>query len=67
MFARSFPADRITVTAYGNLLATVAFAYGLAAEELDRQELATVDPRFPLTVGVRAVAAEAVPITADKE
>lgn len=41
------------VTPYGNVLTTVAFAYGLSAEELTDAEYAVRDPLFPLVVCAR--------------
>ncbi len=40
-------ADR-TVAGHGNLIATVAFLYGLAVEELSTGDLDVVDPSYPL-------------------
>jgi hypothetical protein len=39
----------------GNVLVTIAFLAGVAADELRPRELADHDPRFPLIVAVRAV------------
>ncbi|HEX5069599.1 MAG TPA: glycosyltransferase [Vicinamibacterales bacterium] len=61
LFGRAFPAQQVSVAPYGNLLTTVAFLYGVAHEELRRDELDTVDGRYPLTIGVRAVAGMAPP------
>jgi SAM-dependent methyltransferase len=44
------PAD---VTTYGNVLACVAFLYGMAAEELRPDELQVFDREFPLLVAAR--------------
>jgi SAM-dependent methyltransferase len=44
------PAD---VTTYGNVLSCVAFLYGMAAEELRREELQVFDREFPLIVAAR--------------
>jgi hypothetical protein len=38
----------------GNVLAATAFLYGLAAEELSREELDHLDLRYPVTIGIRA-------------
>ena len=51
----AFPADAVAVEAHGNVLAAVAFLEGLAAEELTPDELAEVDPLYPLLLTVRAV------------
>lgn len=55
VFGEVFGREAVEVTAAGNLLACVAFLYGLAAEELSPEELAHTDPSFPLVVLVRAV------------
>jgi SAM-dependent methyltransferase len=47
------PAD-VTVDAYGNVLAAVAFLHGLAAEELKQPELELRDPNYEVLVAVRA-------------
>lgn len=54
LFAEFFPADHVSVTRYGNVLAAVAFLHGLAAGELTREELDEADRAYELTVGVRA-------------
>ncbi len=41
------------VTNYGNVLSCTAFLYGMAAEELRREELQAVDREFPLIVAAR--------------
>jgi SAM-dependent methyltransferase len=45
----------ISVTAYGNLLAAVAFLHGLAESELRPTELDSHDPQYPVIVAARAV------------
>jgi Methyltransferase domain len=50
-----FGPDQFTVQAHGNVLAAIAFLSGMAAEELRPDELAAVDPRFPVVICVRAV------------
>jgi SAM-dependent methyltransferase len=54
LFAELFPAEQVTVTGYGNVLAAVAFLHGLAAEELTREELHQTDRAYEVLVGVRA-------------
>jgi hypothetical protein len=53
--AEAFGADRVAVTARGNVLSTVAFLEGLAAEDLVAAELQADDPHLPLIACVRAV------------
>lgn len=57
LFAESFGVENVSVEAYGNVLSAIAFLHGLAAEELDTGELVHRDPRFEVTIGVRAVRA----------
>jgi hypothetical protein len=49
------PCAQADITSYGNVLACTAFLYGLAAEELNAQELHEVDREFPLIVAARVV------------
>ena len=44
---------RAEITTYGNVLSCTAFLYGMAAEELRREELQAVDREFPLIVAAR--------------
>ena len=55
LFGEVFGRDAVTIDAYGNHRTCIAFLSGMAHEELARRDLETVDPRFPLLVGVRAV------------
>ena len=55
LFARTFPDSQIEVTAYGNTLAMVAFLHGLAAQDLQAQELDYRDAKVELLVAARAV------------
>jgi len=43
------------IVGYGNLLAAVAFLYGIAAEELRPEELAAYDPHYPVLAAARVV------------
>jgi SAM-dependent methyltransferase len=43
------------IVGFGNLLAAVAFLYGIAAEELRPEELAAYDPHFPVLAAARVV------------
>jgi peptidoglycan/xylan/chitin deacetylase (PgdA/CDA1 family)/glycosyltransferase involved in cell wall biosynthesis len=54
MFSSVFSSKEVEVRAYGNVLASLAFLYGLGAEELTDSELSAADPYFPVVVGVRA-------------
>jgi SAM-dependent methyltransferase len=55
LFQEVFPEEHITVATYGNVLAAVAFLHGLAAHELQPQELAYHDPDYEVTIGIRAL------------
>jgi hypothetical protein len=54
LFAEFFPADGLDVRSYGNVLAEIAYVYGVEPDELSQVERETHDPYFPLVVGVRA-------------
>lgn len=58
LFESVFPQENVRVTAYGNVLASVALLHGLATEELRTQELDYFDPDYELLIGVRALKAE---------
>jgi SAM-dependent methyltransferase len=49
-----FGPGQVCVESYGNVLTATAFLYGLAAEELRRQELHARDPNFEVVIGIRA-------------
>jgi peptidoglycan/xylan/chitin deacetylase (PgdA/CDA1 family) len=49
-----FGPDGVETRSYGNVLATTAFLYGLACDELDPAALDAPDPYHPTVVGVRA-------------
>ena len=55
LFGERFGASAVDVRGRGNVLVSMAFLTGLAAEELSRRELETDDPDFPVLVTVRAV------------
>lgn len=55
LFESSFERDAVSVRAWGNVLAAVAFLHGLAASELQDHELAHEDPDYQVLVTVRAV------------
>ncbi len=54
LFAEVFPADHSKFGCHGNVLASIAFLEGLAAEELDPAELDHQDVLYPLLLTVRA-------------
>jgi len=55
MFAETFPPQNVEVQAHGNVLIAAAFLYGLAAEELRREEMDHHDPDYEVLLTVRAV------------
>jgi SAM-dependent methyltransferase len=55
MAARAWPGCAIDVRAHGNCLAAVAGLYGLAVEELTRDELEFEDERFPVLTTIKCV------------
>jgi SAM-dependent methyltransferase len=55
VFDEVFPPENIQINAYGNVLASVAFLHGLAAEEFTKEELDYHDPDYQLLITVRAV------------
>ena len=50
-----FSPKHVQVESFGNVLAAMAFLYGIAAEELGPEELDYRDPDYELTIAVRAV------------
>jgi SAM-dependent methyltransferase len=54
LFGDAFGPEQVEVTGAGNVLASVAFLHGIAAEELTEPELHTYDHRIPLIVTIRA-------------
>jgi SAM-dependent methyltransferase len=54
LFEEHFAPEEVTVEAYGNVLSSIAFLEGLAAEELKAHELDARDPDYELLVAVRA-------------
>ena len=57
LFDGVFGEGNVEVEAHGNLLSSIAFLHGIAAEELEPRELDVSDPRYPVIVSVRAVRA----------
>ncbi len=55
MFGDVFGRDNVEVTSYGNILTTIANLHGLAASEVDPDELNYNDPDYEMLVMVRAV------------
>lgn len=57
LFGDVFGRENIDVSSYGNILTTIASLHGLAASEIDAEELNHNDPDYELLVMVRAVKA----------
>jgi SAM-dependent methyltransferase len=55
LLAQVFARERCTIETHGNVLASVAFLQGIAAEELTREELDHRDVLYPLLITGRAV------------
>jgi hypothetical protein len=55
LFEECFAPSRVAVEAHGNLLAATAFLHGLAAQELESEQLAYVDRGYAIVITVRAV------------
>jgi SAM-dependent methyltransferase len=54
LFEARFDAEAVRVESHGNVLTSIAFLAGLAAEELSARELNEADPFFPLLICVVA-------------
>jgi SAM-dependent methyltransferase len=55
LLEEAFSPGQVRVEAYGNVLTATAFLYGLAAEELRRDELDVRDPDYEVIIAARAV------------
>lgn len=58
LLGECFPVADSSVQTFGNVLSSIAFLHGVAAEELTDSELDFVDPNFPVIVAGRAVRPE---------
>ncbi len=59
LFEEVFTPANVKVEAYGNVLSATAFLYGLAFEELTKQELDYYEPGYEVTITVRGMKPEA--------
>jgi len=57
LFGDAFTGGEVAVRTHGNVLASIGFLMGMAAEELSPRHLERDDPFFPLLVTVRATKA----------
>jgi SAM-dependent methyltransferase len=55
LFKEAFPAGQVKVQAYGNVLSAIAFLHGLAAAELQPEELDYQDQDFECLLAVRTM------------
>lgn len=55
LFAETF--EQVEVVAFGNVASATAFLQGYAAEDLTAEELDEDDPRYQVTIGIRAIRA----------
>ena len=55
LLGEHFRPENIEVAVYGNLISGTAFLYGIASEELGRDELAACDPDYQVIVAARAM------------
>jgi hypothetical protein len=58
LFEKTFPPSGISVEAHGNVLSSVAFLAGVAADELESAELDFLDSDYQMLITVRAVKSE---------
>jgi len=54
LLEEAFPPENVRVEAYGNVLSSIAFLEGLAAEDLKPHELDARDPNYELLIAARA-------------
>lgn len=57
LFTEVFQADKVEIQAHGNVLASIAFLHGVAAEEMRSEELLHRDPQYELVITARATKA----------
>ncbi len=54
LFGEVFGSHDVEIAAWGNVVTSTAFLYGMAVEELHPRELHPVDPQFPMLITARA-------------
>lgn len=54
LFREIFPAEHVTVRAFGNVLAATAFLHGIGVPDLSEGELDYLDPAYEVTITVKA-------------
>jgi hypothetical protein len=55
LFQEMYPADNLHIATCGNVLTAIAFLHGLAAEELQPEELEYVDRDYEVVITIRAI------------
>lgn len=55
LFVEEFSPENVEVKAYGNVLASISFLYGMAVEDLKSEQLDYHDPDYQMLITVRAV------------
>ena len=63
LFGEVFSPEDVKVEPFGNVLTAVAFLHGVAAEELNPEELDYCDPDYQIVIAVRAEKSEGRTIT----
>lgn len=61
LFAGVFGPEPVEVESFGNVLASISFLHGLAAEDLRKEQLDHRDPEYQVLITVRAVKANPTP------
>jgi len=61
LFQEFFPAEQLQIEAFGNVLSSISFLEGIAAEELLKEELDYHDPCYQMLITIRAVKPEVSP------
>jgi SAM-dependent methyltransferase len=64
MFSEVFGDHQVAVTTLGNVLAATAFLHGIAAEEMDVEQLDFQDPQYQMLITVHARKGERSALTA---
>lgn len=55
LLGKAFGQENVDITSYGNVLAATALLYGLAAPELNDEELDHHDPDYPVIITARCI------------
>ena len=55
LFEEVFPASNLQIETHGTVLSAVAFLHGLAADELEQEELDYVDADYQVSITVKAI------------